>query len=46
VARANLAAVEDVLDREVDVDALGVPRDLDPVTERRDGTVRPARAAV
>ena len=36
MARADAAAVEDVLHREVDVDALRVARDLDPVAERRD----------
>ena len=34
VARAHAAAVEDVLDGEVDVDALRVARDLDPIAER------------
>ena len=46
VARAGGAAVEDVLHGQVDVDPLGLPRDLDAVAERADGAVRPAGAAV
>ena len=42
VARAHAAAVEDVLHGEVDVDALRVARDLDPIAERGYRTVRPA----
>eukprot|EP01051_Picozoa_sp_SAG22_P005044 SAG22_NODE_288_length_12949_cov_163.316265_14_plen_281_part_00 len=42
----QLTAVEDVLYGEVDVDALAAAGDLDAVAERRDGAVRPARAAV
>merc|ERR1719231_617982 len=46
VARVDVGAVQDMLDGDVDVDALGTARDLDAVAERRDGAVRPARAAV
>ena len=46
VARADVAAVQDVLDGDVDVDALAFARDLDAVAEGRDGAVRPTRAAV
>merc|ERR1740130_967624 len=46
VARSDAAAVENVLHREVDVDALRVARDLDPISQRRDGAVVPAGAAV
>ncbi len=40
------AAVQHELDGEVDVVPLAVPRDLDPIHERRDGPVGPARPAV
>ena len=40
------AAVEQVLDRQVDVDAPALPFDLDPVAERRERSMRPARSAV
>eukprot|EP01046_Picozoa_sp_COSAG06_P047906 COSAG06_NODE_7056_length_2653_cov_1.817933_2_plen_232_part_00 len=46
VAGAGGAAVQDVLDRQVDVDPLRLARNLDAVAERRDGAVRPAGAAV
>ena len=46
VARAGVAAVEDMLHGEVDVDAGALARDLDAVAQRRDGAVGPAAAAV
>ena len=46
VARASAAAVEQVLHGKVDVDALALARDLDPVRQRAQGPVRPAAAAV
>ena len=45
VAGARVAAVEDVLDGEVDVDALALARDLDAVAEGGDRAVRPALRA-
>ena len=46
VARANVATVEHVLHRQIDVDALALARNLDAVAQGRDGAVRPARTAV
>ena len=46
VARADVAAVQDVLDGDVDVDALAASCNLNSVAERRDGAVCPAAAAV
>ena len=46
VARADVAAVQDVLHRQVDVDALGFARDLDAVAECGDRSVGPAASAV
>jgi len=46
VARADVAAVEDVLHREVDIDPASLAGDLDTVAERRDRAVGPARTAV
>ena len=42
VARADVTAVQDVLDGDVDVDALAFAGDLDAVTEGGDGAVGPA----
>jgi hypothetical protein len=46
VAGANIAAVEDVLDREVDLRGGGFTHDLDSVSECGDGSVSPARTAI
>ena len=46
IAGAGRAAVEQVLDGQMDVGALRVPRDLDPILKRRDRRERPAGAAV
>ena len=46
VARASGAAVKHVLDREVDVDALRLAGNLNPVSEGRDSPMSPAGAAV
>mmetsp|Transcript_8001 Transcript_8001/g.17565 ORF Transcript_8001/g.17565 Transcript_8001/m.17565 type:complete len:330 (-) Transcript_8001:200-1189(-) len=46
VAGANVGTVEDVLDRQLDVNALAATRNLDAVGKRRDGAMRPARAAI
>mmetsp|Transcript_79550 Transcript_79550/g.223134 ORF Transcript_79550/g.223134 Transcript_79550/m.223134 type:complete len:201 (+) Transcript_79550:834-1436(+) len=46
MARAHAAAIEEVLHRRVDVDALSAPRDLHAVRQGGDGAVRPAAAAV
>ncbi len=46
VARADTTTVQNVLHRQVDVDALRLACDLDAVTQSRDRSVRPARSAV
>ena len=47
MARTRIAAaVQNVLDRQVDIRSPSAPLDLDPVAKRRKGRVRPARAAV
>lgn len=46
VARTSITAVEHVLNREVDIDALSSTSNLDPVTEGGQGTMSPARSAV
>ena len=46
MARPGVAAVEDVLHSEVDVDALRLACDLDAVTKGRRSTVCPARPTV
>jgi hypothetical protein len=46
MAAANAAAVEDVLDSQVDVDTLALAGNLDTIAEGRDSTMSPARAAV
>eukprot|EP00962_Isochrysis_galbana_P016929 scaffold4851_cov126-Isochrysis_galbana.AAC.5 len=46
VARAGVAAVEQVLHRQLDVDTLSLARNLDAVGQGRERAVRPAGAAV
>mmetsp|Transcript_107615 Transcript_107615/g.210900 ORF Transcript_107615/g.210900 Transcript_107615/m.210900 type:complete len:225 (+) Transcript_107615:617-1291(+) len=46
VARPDTAAIQKMLNRGVDVDALRAAGDLDPVSERGDGAMRPAGATV
>mmetsp|Transcript_24948 Transcript_24948/g.77571 ORF Transcript_24948/g.77571 Transcript_24948/m.77571 type:complete len:298 (+) Transcript_24948:530-1423(+) len=46
VAGAHVCAVEDVLDGELDVRALGLARNLDAVAKGRDRAVRPTRTAI
>lgn len=46
VAGANITTVQDVLNREIDVNTLRTAGDLDAVAEGRDGAMRPARSTV
>ena len=46
MAASCISAIEDMLDRWIDVDALGAAGDLDPVAQSRHRAVRPAGATV
>mmetsp|Transcript_11730 Transcript_11730/g.26759 ORF Transcript_11730/g.26759 Transcript_11730/m.26759 type:complete len:287 (-) Transcript_11730:227-1087(-) len=46
VAGADTAAVQEVLDSEVNVDALALAGNLDAIAQGREGPMRPARATV
>jgi len=46
IARANTTAVQNVLDRQVDVNALSLAGNLDTITKSRHSAVSPAAAAV